>query len=131
MHWHTQFTISANLMSISGAANYTTEAAYAQNWISSRTWDPAIVTAVAPSRHLSLLENKVWFVSKPGNLRVNVDNMSSPYQAILRDPQGRVLLVREGTPGTSMEIAAPKASQSVYLIEIRSDGDSYRKIVTF
>ncbi len=131
VHWHTQFTISANLMSISGAANYTTEAAYAQNWISSRTWDPAIVTAVAPSRHLSLLENKVWFVSKPGNLRVNVDNMSSPYQAILRDPQGRVLLVREGTPGTSMEIAAPKASQSVYLIEIRSDGDSYRKIVTF
>ena len=31
VHWHTQFTISANLMSASGAANYTTEAAYAHS----------------------------------------------------------------------------------------------------
>ena len=131
VHWHTQFTISANLMSASGAANYTTEAAYAQNWVSSRTWDPTIVTSIAPSKPISMLGEKAWFTSRPGMLRVNVDNLGKSYEAVLRDLQGRVLLRRDGNSGVPLEISAPSATQSMYLIEVRSGSDGYSKVVLF
>jgi hypothetical protein len=133
-HWHTRFLFSSNLKSKTGATIYTTEADYAQNWISSRAWSGAVIP-VKPgvNSRLSLLGNNVSFTRGAGVLRVSVDNMTQPYRVTLRDLQGRVLFEKADIPHnmTTTEIASPSAGMAVYNIEVRSGNDAYSKILTF
>ncbi len=131
-HWQTQFTFS-NLTSATGGANYTTEASYAQNWISSRTWNAALATptpaSISVAQKSSLLGNHVWFTTSPGFLHVNVD-IAGPYRAMLYDLQGRVLAQASGS-GSALEFKAPRNAQSLYLLEVHSGSDAYNKVVMF
>ncbi len=130
-HWHTEFTFTQGIRSATGDSLYTTEAAYAQNWINTtREWTGGKLNVVAlASRRFSALENNVWFTGGSGILRVNVDNTQS-YTVFLRDTRGRVLEERAGRPGVATEFKAP-GNLAVYIIEVRSSSDSYSKLVAF
>ncbi len=131
-HWHTRFLFDASIASATGAPIYTTEADYAQNWISTREWSGEVIP-VKPAARISMLGNNVSFARGPGSLRVNVDNMSKPYSITLRDVRGREVFSRADIPANqrSTEIKAPGATQAVYTLEVRSAGDAYSKVVTF
>ena len=135
-------------ISASGDTLYTTEADYAQNWISNRTWNGgsvAIDTSALPvdttpdtipnfiRQRVTNLQNNVWLSRAPGLIRVNVDNMTQPYHVTLRDVAGRVMFRSGETPAQvrAVAIKAPSATQGVYMIEVRSRDESYYKVVTF
>ncbi len=142
-HWHTRFLFDSSITSVDGEKIYTTEADYAQNWISARIWNggsvpidttttpPDTTTALRP--HIDMLSNNVWLSRAPGLIRVNVDNMREPYQVMLRDISGRTLFRRNNIAPSvrATEIRTPGTTQGVYTIEVRSGRDSYVKIVTF
>jgi hypothetical protein len=132
-HWHTRFLFDGTLASTTGATLYTTEADYAQNWISNRVWNGGgTVISVTPGSdtRISMLDSKVWFTRGAGMLRVHVDVMQA-YQVALTDLSGRVLERKSGSRATPVEFRAPSASPGVYLIEVRADGDSYVRRVMF
>lgn len=143
-HWHTRFLFDSTIAAADGEKIYTTEADYAQNWISARTWNggsipidtttpppPDTTTALRP--HINMLSSHVWIARAPGVIRVNVDNMRAAYQVVLRDITGRVLFHSREIPAhvRATEIRTPAASQGVYTLEVRSGRDHYTKIVTF
>lgn len=138
-HWHTRFLFDSTLASAAGEKMFTTEADYAQNWISNRTWDggnlayDTTVTAIDTRSRATRLEGNVWFTRSPGNLRVHIDNMNAPYDIALRDVSGRMVYQKTGIPASERmtEIKAPRANQAVYTIEIRGAGDRYSKVVLF
>lgn len=147
-HWHTRFLFDSTIASTTGEKIYTTEADYAQNWISARTWnggsvlidtsttlppDTTDTTGTSLRPQVGRLADNVWFSRSPGVIRVNVDNMTRAYNVTLRDLTGRTWY-RSGevAPATrAVEIKAPAATQSVYTIEVNSGREAYRKIVTF
>lgn len=139
-HWHTVFFFGPKLVSATGDSIYTNEADYAQNWINTtREWDGGKLTydtlvtpkdTVVGLRQPTRLQNNVWFTQRPGFINVNVDNMR-PYLVVLRDLHGRVVDRKAGAAGVPMQIKAPGATQSVYTLEIKSEGESYRKLFTF
>ncbi len=142
-HWHTLFMFSNKIVSSTGDSIYTTEADYAQNWINTtREWNggkldyDTVVVAVDTTppivvlRQSSRLQNNVWFTQRPGLINVNVDNMK-PYQVFLRDLHGRVVDRKVGAAGVPLQINAPGTTQAVYTLEVKSEGESYRKIFTF
>jgi hypothetical protein len=138
-HWHTLLKFASSIRSSTGDTIYTTEADYAQNWIdTSKSWTggrlvydtiPTIV-GVNHGKRATMLQNSVWFTRSPGLVRVNVDNMK-PYTVFLRDTKGRVLAEAAGSPGVPTVLRTPGATQAVYTVEIRSEGESYSRIVTF
>jgi hypothetical protein len=138
-HWHTRFLFSNTIRSATGDSIYTTEADYAQNWISNRTWTggrlqyDTVVVSVNPRNRVSLLQDNVWLARAPGVLHVNVDNMTQSYQVTLRDLKGRTVFQRKDIPQNvrATEIRAPGATQAVYTVEILSAGEAYSKVVTF
>ena len=145
-HWHTRFLFDASISSADGEPLYTTEADYAQNWISERAWDGGSVpidtstiidtvpedTTTALNPRFGTLQNNVWLARTPGVIHVNVDNMTQPYSVMLRDITGRVLFRREVPARTrATAITAPGATQAVYTVEVRSAGERYTRIVTF
>ncbi len=135
-HWVTHFLVN-NLVSSGSAANFTNEAWYAQNWISTRTWNATAPTptptptSLFRERPLSPLESHVWYtVGVSGLLRVNVD-LNGAYQALLRDLQGRVLSRQNGTGAGHLDFSAPSHVQSLYLLEVKQGSNSYAHVVTF
>jgi hypothetical protein len=133
-HWHTQFTFPAALKSAAGEAMFTTEAAYAQNWISDRTWDGGkliydTVVSVSNER-ISMLGTKVWVTSAAGALQVHVDEMAA-YEVTLNDLSGRVLARKSGSQAKVIEFKAPSSTQAVYVLKVRSGRDAYSRKVTF
>ncbi len=129
-HWTTHFLFN-NLTSSTSTANFTNEAWYAQNWISSRTWNAAAPTAIqGVSRRISTLDNHVWFSQTGGVLRVNTDILK-PYAVLLRDMHGRILAKGNGSGTGQLEFKAPGKTQSLYIVEILSGSDAYRKVVIF
>jgi hypothetical protein len=133
-HWHTRFLFSTNLKSSTGTTIYTTEADYAQNWISSRAWDAGsgVTPVVEGRRRTGMLGNNVWLTRGAGALRVNVDNMSQPYRITLRDLSGREVFRKAAIPADcrSTEIVAPGA-QATYTLEIRAGRETDTRVVTF
>jgi hypothetical protein len=135
-HWHTVFFFGKKLLSSTGDSIYTNEADYAQNWINTtREWNGGKLTydtVVVPIgiRQPSQLQNNVWFKQGRGFVDVNVDNMK-PYAVVVRDLHGRVVDRKAGTAGVPMQIKAPGATQSVYTLEVKSEGESYSKLFTF
>jgi hypothetical protein len=140
-HWHTQFKIQSNLKSAANETMYTTEAAYAQNWIGSRTWTGDTLTIPAPPpdtdtvvsvmpQKISMLGNKVWLTGGARVIRVHVDVMQA-FEVILTDFSGRVLARKSGSNGEAVEFKAPYASQGVYLVKVRSQGETYMRAITF
>ena len=77
-----------------------------------------------------MLQSKVWFTQRVGFVNVNVDNMK-PYMVVLRDLHGRVVDRKAGSAGVPLQIKAPGSTQSVYTLEVKSEGESYSKIFTF
>jgi hypothetical protein len=128
-HWHTQFEISAAVTSASGAPLYTTEAAYAQNWNSSRAWDPTLITSVAPQK-ISTLNSRVWVTAQAGVLSVHTDRIL-PFEATLRDMRGRLMARKKGDGVGLLEFQAPAGSPAVYTLEIRALEETWRKVVLF
>ncbi|MCD6024766.1 MAG: Cytochrome c class [Fibrobacteria bacterium] len=133
-HWHTVFFFGPKLLSKTGDSIYTNEADYAQNWIDTTTWNggsiPRDTQVVVGLRQPSRLQNNVWFTQRPGFVNVNVDNMK-PYLVVLRDLHGRVVDRKAGAAGVPLQIKAPGAAQSVYTLEVKSEGESYSRIFTF
>jgi hypothetical protein len=132
-HWHTRFLFANAIKSKGGDTLYTKEADYAQNWISTRNWNSTTAIKPATGRASSGIEGNVWFAHGAGLLRVNVDNMTKPYQITVRDLKGREVFRKANIDAgiRSTEIAAPASNQAVYAIEVRSGGDAYSKVVTF
>ncbi len=132
-HWHTRFLFSSNIKSATGETLYTKEADYAQNWIATREWEGDVLDPTSVfGRVAPMLERNVWLARTPGSLRVNVSNLSKPYDVVLRDLKGRAVFEKRDIPAreTVTEIKAPGA-QAVYTLEVRSAGESYSKVVTF
>jgi hypothetical protein len=136
-HWHTRFLFTgggSGLKAASGTTLYTTEADYAQNWISTRSWDAGSgVVAVGQVARKGVLDGNVWLNRGSGYLRVHVDNMTKPYRITLRDLRGREAFRKSDIPGANRvtEIVAPSSAQAVYTLEVRTQDDAYSKVVTF
>lgn len=129
-HWATKFMFN-NLTSSTGAVNFTTEATYAQNWISSRVWNAALPTPIVQQKiPQSQLGDHVWLTTSSGLLHVNVD-MAQPYRATLLNLQGRILSQENGSNAVSLEFKAPGATPSLYLLEVHSGSEVYGKVVFF
>jgi hypothetical protein len=133
-HWHTRFLFSTNLKSSTGTTIYTTEADYAQNWISTRAWDAgSLVTSVRPVARPGMLGNNVWVARGAGSLRVNVDNMTQPYRITLHDLSGREVFRKASIPADcrSTEIPMPGGGPATYTLEVRAGKDADIRVVAF